>query len=845
MRRDISRIPPEIMALRDKTIQKRADSMQNAINTNQYMVKPQVLVDVLAQVRPQVQPQVRPQVQPQVRPMVTQNLIRNNQNISTAQPKAQLNQQYQIPGDYVSVRLGAGIGNRIFQVLAALGYSEKFQKKCVISRSNINNGTQPHEKNLDELISRIFPDVKMVDSLQNITVINEHNGFTYTPLFNSLTNVLLTGYFQNENYFPSSSRIPILRTTSYPNTYFIHIRAGDYLKSPVFNHDLSVYYAKCISILGPNVKYIVFSNDNVYATEYLKKFNIDYVLSDKIDQLEVLVEMANCEGGICANSSFSWLGAFFQDKKIGKRFMPSVWLNGSDCKGVYPKWATIVDVNKLLDSTSIINTEITKKALSNKTDNINFKCRLSEWQLLYKEPNSLIVQASSVCGGDLWMPFPIGMNFTYVKNFNNNKSWQIGSHEKLVLCAINQTTDSKRRPTGINRKQILNNLQKNRIQNIKLEQGAYFSLLPSYKFVISPEGNGIDCHRHYEALLAGCIPIMEDNPLIREKYDGCPILFTKDYSEVTHEYLEKKYNEMINTEYDFSRLFLSYYSKDQQEEIKRCGEYWIKKWCGQNTRWYENIPVYKQVNVSSISWITIINYGYIDFTRNFLESMKKYNSSFHLTVYCLDKQTIDTLQTYTNVTCIDTSDIITNTISSNFSSWGQSEYKTVCFYKLDAISHALKNFNTAIGYIDTDIIVLKDPTDTVIRYMNIFTDVDLFTQCDENKNHIECSIQTRCPNLCAGICIFRNNPTTLDLVDYRKRDIKNNTTDQDYILDLCNANNIRRITISRKIFLNGEYPGVNTDAVLNLTSTAELVHYNYIIGKDKIKFMKKNNMWFI
>ena len=127
----------------------------------------------------------------------------------------------------------------------------------------------------------------------------------------------------------------------------------------------------------------------------------------------------------------------------------------------------------------------------------------------------------------------------------------------------------------------------------------------------------------------------------------------------------------------------------------------------------------------------------------------------------------------------------------------------------------------------------------------MFPDVDLFTQCDENKNHIECSIQTRCPNLCAGICIFRNNPTTLDLVDYRKRDIKNNTTDQDYILDLCNANNIRRITISRKIFLNGEYPGVNTDAVLNLTSTAELVHYNYIIGKDKIKFMKKNNMWFI
>jgi hypothetical protein len=99
--------------------------------------------------------------------------------------------------------------------------------------------------------------------------------------------------------------------------------------------------------------------------------------------------------------------------------------------------------------------------------------------------------------------------------------------------------------------------------------------------VISPEGNGIDCHRHYEALLAGCIPIVEHNPLTEEKYRGCPVLYTHDYSEITPEYLDTKYEEMKNNVYDFSVLYLSYYPAELQSEIKRCGNYWMIRHTGQ------------------------------------------------------------------------------------------------------------------------------------------------------------------------------------------------------------------------------------------------------------------------
>ena len=209
---------------------------------------------------------------------------------------------------------------------------------------------------------------------------------------------------------------------------------------------------------------------------------------------------------------------------------------------------------------------------------------LREWQSTPKSFKQLIVQASQIDGSDRCQSFPIGMQYSYCYNFKKGDSIQIGQHDKTVLCAINPKTDLYRRPEGINRQFIINNLHKKGITNKLIEHTHYFDALPSYKFIVSPEGNGVDCHRHYEAIIAGCIPIVEYNSQIEEKYKNCPILYTKDYSEINEEYLIKKYNEMIDTQFDFSRLFLSYYDNDTQQYIKRCGNFWIKKIT--NRLWY-------------------------------------------------------------------------------------------------------------------------------------------------------------------------------------------------------------------------------------------------------------------
>jgi hypothetical protein len=212
---------------------------------------------------------------------------------------------------------------------------------------------------------------------------------------------------------------------------------------------------------------------------------------------------------------------------------------------------------------------------------------LTQWQTLIKNENELIYQASTEDGSDSITFCTVGLWYGYAKKNVSYTDCQIGEHKNLVLCSFSSHTDQNRRNNlEINRTKILNNLKNNNIINQSFEIDDFYKLLPTYKFIISPEGNGIDCHRHYEALIAGCIPIIEYNDIIRNKYGDCPILYTKDYSEITNEYLEEKYQEMKDRFYNFSKLYLSYFSDNEQQIIKNRGNFWGFRCL--NKIWYKN-----------------------------------------------------------------------------------------------------------------------------------------------------------------------------------------------------------------------------------------------------------------
>lgn len=210
---------------------------------------------------------------------------------------------------------------------------------------------------------------------------------------------------------------------------------------------------------------------------------------------------------------------------------------------------------------------------------------LRTWQTLVKPQEQLIYNASVQNGSDGWLPFSIGLGYKFI-DFKDQPmiNFQIGPHNKLVLSAFDLTTDARRFHTDSCRSKIAERLAKQGIMNQPISHDVYFSSLPSFKFVISPEGNGIDCHRHYEALLAGCIPVVEENQLIREKYKGCPMVFTKDYSDITSQRLEELYDEMIDQTYDFSKLLMIGHSEEVKQQIRANGNHWCQTLRGRN--WY-------------------------------------------------------------------------------------------------------------------------------------------------------------------------------------------------------------------------------------------------------------------
>jgi hypothetical protein len=64
-----------------------------------------------------------------------------------------------------------------------------------------------------------------------------------------------------------------------------------------------------------------------------------------------------------------------------------------------------------------------------------------------------------------------------------------------------------------------------------------------HRFVLSPHGNGLDCHRTWEALCLGCIPIVRTSPLDR-LWAGLPVWIVDSWAQVTPEAMLRKAAEL-------------------------------------------------------------------------------------------------------------------------------------------------------------------------------------------------------------------------------------------------------------------------------------------------------------
>ena len=100
----------------------------------------------------------------------------------------------------------------------------------------------------------------------------------------------------------------------------------------------------------------------------------------------------------------------------------------------------------------------------------------------------------------------------------------------------------------------------------KGKQIDYLKEMYNHKFVISPESNCADSHRTWEAMYLGAIPIVQKTSGM-SWFNDLPILQVDNICNLTKEFLEEKYEEMMSKEYNLDKLKISYWLNQIQQDI--------------------------------------------------------------------------------------------------------------------------------------------------------------------------------------------------------------------------------------------------------------------------------------
>lgn len=123
------------------------------------------------------------------------------------------------------------------------------------------------------------------------------------------------------------------KSIDFTQTAFIHVRRGDYVEKSNFHFLQPVsYYEKAIENIKSRAKkpietYLIFSDDPEWVEQNSFFRSLDgAIVVREPDELACLALMSLCEGGaICANSTFSWWGAFLC--KSIPICVPEKWIN--------------------------------------------------------------------------------------------------------------------------------------------------------------------------------------------------------------------------------------------------------------------------------------------------------------------------------------------------------------------------------------------------------------------------------------------------------------------------------------------------------------------------------------
>jgi len=188
-----------------------------------------------------------------------------------------------------------------------------------------------------------------------------------------------------------------------------------------------------------------------------------------------------------------------------------------------------------------------------------------KWSFLLDEPKLLAWFGQNVMDAShpKLHPLPIGITNRY--NFNGEASVYFSAlkkaqmrqkHPKQVLAYWNMNIGTHPQERKESYEHFSNMKACLTLHHLVPFKNYVRNLLKSH-FIVSPRGNGLDCHRTWEALYFGAIPIVKHSG-IDSLFEGLPVLIIEDWSQVSEELLIKTLSTLEPSTF-LEKLWLPYW----------------------------------------------------------------------------------------------------------------------------------------------------------------------------------------------------------------------------------------------------------------------------------------------
>jgi len=266
--------------------------------------------------------------------------------------------------EYICPKLRCGLGNRLFQTVAAITAAERAgaTPAFLLPRMSHND-----HGNFQTMLT-LFPRLKIIENAaewdtleedveQKIPIVKKQKAGAESPSI-----VVLSGFFQNTDNFPRNQEyLPVLEASTRKNAWAIHFRLGDYSILPHYHVELSKYYYYTITqYISKDIPIYLFSDSPERLgpiSNEIQSLGYAVTIYNNPDTLQTLKDFASCSAGaIASNSTFAWWASYFAYKNNSptyKAYFPNRWILNKTTNLFTLPFTQAVDIDTLFASNNL------------------------------------------------------------------------------------------------------------------------------------------------------------------------------------------------------------------------------------------------------------------------------------------------------------------------------------------------------------------------------------------------------------------------------------------------------------------------------------------------------------